>query len=88
MEGSGRESSLPPLPAGSLKTRGRSGREQGNALATTKQSILPVLWGAKMLNHQLEHQEGPHLGEGLLQALELYLQTPQPDPAIWKGIEH
>ena len=44
-------------------------------LATTKQSILPVLWGAKTLGDGLKNQEGPCLGEGLLQVLELHLQT-------------
>lgn len=51
-------------------------------MASPKQSILPVLWGAKMLGHQLKDQDGPRLGEGLLRVLELHLQTPQPDPAI------
>lgn len=35
-----------------------------------------------MLGHQLKDQDGPRLGEDLLQVLELHLQTPQPDPAI------
>lgn len=38
-------------------------------MATTKQPILPVLWGAKMLGHQIEDREGPHLGEGLVRVL-------------------